>query len=805
MKKLLLIASAFLLAVSSMSAQVSLKMNPALPAVSASPAKAQAESNAGSLWYSYCGAPYTAVGNGACYIAGVMGITASTAAEFTGNTIDKVRLAVSLSKNTEVTIFLTNSLNQDPFYTQKVTLAPGTWSEMREIALTTPYTFDGKAVYIGYTLRATSDSDYPIVVDGQAASYNSMGDIVGISTTSSSTTSMSYQHIGSMFGNVCIEALISGTFPAVNPVATQLRTANYVGKGKPFAAWFNFQNLGTDPISSITLSQSFGDGAAVTKTVNLPEPMAMSAEVQKIYLTGLTLDTEGTTKLKCSIDAVNGTALPEPIAMSADVRTVITQNPLMMVVEEGTAQTCGYCPRGIMGFEYMNKNYKDYFIGIAAHVYFSGTYDNMGIKQYDGLLNYISGLPGCQVNRNSSYTTTPSYTELENCYLTNFNTGITGAVGLADISFAEAEYTTVERTGIKAKTKSMFAEKSSTANRYRTVYVMTENKVGPYRQSNNFAGQAGYGDWTNYGSSVEWLYDDVARWISSYTGNATVFPSSIVAGDTYTEEIEIPIADLKNANGKDMDVNPDNIEVIAMIVSSSPRSIVAATRLDMNSVIPNTTTHAQKITWDQEFETYYDLGATVELTAKSSMDLPITYTVTEGADLVTLDGNLLTFNSVGTVTVMASQAGAENVLPATPVSRSIACKKNQEIIWDQDFTNVKLNEPITLTATATSGLPISYSSKKYNKNAKVSKGVLTFTDYTTAVIVAKQTGDTEYAPAASVEREIVCADSGIESITADKVEGSLLFDLNGIHVTNPEPGKVYIMVTGDRGRKVVIK
>lgn len=803
MKRLLLFASAVLLAVSSLSALSPLKVNPALVA-SGSPV-AKAESAPGSLWYSYCGSPSQAVGNGACYIAGVMGIPAATAAEFEGNTIDKVRFAISLSKNTEVTLFMTHALTQEPFYTQKINMtASNMWQEMREVELTTPYTIDGSAVYIGYMMQATSN-DYPIVFDGLSGNYSTNGDIVGISTTSAATKSMEYIHVGSQFGNVCIEALITGEFPVVKPVATQLRTANYVGKGKPFAAWFNFQNFGTEPISSITISQSFGDAAAQTKVVNLPEPMAMSAAIEKIYLTGLTLDTEGTTKLYCSIDAVNGNPLPEPIAMSTDVRTLITQSPLMMVVEEGTAQTCGYCPRGIMAFEYMNENYKDYFIGIAAHANFNGTYDNMGIKQYDGILNYISGFPGCQVNRNTAYTTTPSIADLENCFLANFNSGVTGAVGAADISFTEAEYTTIERSSIKAKIEAMFAENSTSTNRYRPVYVLTENKVGPYKQSNNFSGQQGYGDWTNYGSSVDWLYDDVARWISSYAGATGVFPSKIVAGEKYGDEIEIPIENLQNANGKDVNVNPDNIEVIAMIVSNAPRSIVAATRLDMSTVTPNTTTHAQKITWDQEFESVYDIGATVELDAKSSMDLPITYTVTQGADLVTLDGNILTFNAIGTVTVTASQAGAENILPASPVSRSLSCKKSQEIIWDQDFTNVKLNEPITLTATATSGLPISYTSKKYNKNARVSKGVLTFTDYTSTVIVAKQAGDSEYAAAESVEREIVCEDSGIESVTVDDVEGTILFDLNGIQVVNPEAGKVYIMVRGDRARKVIIK
>ena len=41
--------------------------------------------------------------------------------------------------------------------------------------------------------------------------------------------------------------------------------------------------------------------------------------------------------------------------------------PYKVVVEEGTATWCGFCPRGIVGVQEMKKKYPDSFIGIAAH------------------------------------------------------------------------------------------------------------------------------------------------------------------------------------------------------------------------------------------------------------------------------------------------------------------------------------------------------------------------------------------------------------------------------------------------------
>ena len=54
-----------------------------------------------------------------------------------------------------------------------------------------------------------------------------------------------------------------------------------------------------------------------------------------------------------------------------------------VVIEEGTGQWCGYCPMGILSFEYLKEIYPDQFIGIAVH-----NNDNMMVDEYDAGLHF---------------------------------------------------------------------------------------------------------------------------------------------------------------------------------------------------------------------------------------------------------------------------------------------------------------------------------------------------------------------------------------------------------------------------------
>ena len=79
-------------------------------------------------------------------------------------------------------------------------------------------------------------------------------------------------------------------------------------------------------------------------------------------------------------------------------------------------------------------------------------------------------------------------------------------------------------------------------------FVIVEDHVGPYGQSNYYAG-GGYGPlegWEKKGDTVETYFDDVARAINSYPGIEGSLPEVLEAGKTYDYSLDMSLSNVKN-------------------------------------------------------------------------------------------------------------------------------------------------------------------------------------------------------------------------------------------------------------------
>src|SRR5207248_4797507 len=105
--------------------------------------------------------------------------------------------------------------------------------------------------------------------------------------------------------------------------------------------------------------------------------------------------------------------------------------------------------------------------------------------------------------------------------------------------------------------------------------------------------------------------------------------------------------------------------------------------------------------------TYFgDVPFTVSATASSG--LPVSFSILSGP--ATISGNTVTITGVGTVTVRASQAGNTNYNPATPVDQLFNVSKTDQSITFGTLANKNFGDvPFTVSATASSGLPVSFS------------------------------------------------------------------------------------------------
>jgi hypothetical protein len=143
-------------------------------------------------------------------------------------------------------------------------------------------------------------------------------------------------------------------------------------------------------------------------------------------------------------------------------------------------------------------------------------------------------------------------------------------------------------------------------------------------------------------------------------------------------------------------------------------------------------------------------GRPVILTATASSGLAVIYT-SGSTDVCTVSGSTLTLAKAGTCTVTASQPGDDKYLPARPETQSFPVQKIPQTIDFRPPQDVAFGRPVTLIATASSGLPVSYSTDTPDV-CTVSGRTVTTRAAGVCAITASQVGDDRYAPARDAAR-----------------------------------------------------
>lgn len=166
----------------------------------------------------------------------------------------------------------------------------------------------------------------------------------------------------------------------------------------------------------------------------------------------------------------------------------------------------------------------------------------------------------------------------------------------------------------------------------------------------------------------------------------------------------------------------------------------------------------QTINWNQVID--LTEGEAVELTATSTSGLTVQYSLVSGSAYAILNGTTLKGTASGDIVVRAYQTGNDEYKAATPIDKSITVqkkseptpsKKAQSITWSQDI-NVKVGDVLTLNASASSGLDVSYVVIYGNERATISGNTLTCVSEGSVIVNATQSGNDEYAAAATVQK-----------------------------------------------------
>jgi hypothetical protein len=165
--------------------------------------------------------------------------------------------------------------------------------------------------------------------------------------------------------------------------------------------------------------------------------------------------------------------------------------------------------------------------------------------------------------------------------------------------------------------------------------------------------------------------------------------------------------------------------------------------------------------------------SSLQLHAVASSGLPVSF-ASWNPEIAAIEGDTAVFKQAGTVNIIAYQPGNEQYYEAPEITRSLLIrdwdpgKKTQTIRFElpAEWKISRDYQILRLTATASSGLPVSYvlSSEKYGRFISDDRvyfyhagegGTSAVTTYNAQVIIiASQNGNDEYNPADNVERAI---------------------------------------------------
>jgi ELWxxDGT repeat protein len=175
--------------------------------------------------------------------------------------------------------------------------------------------------------------------------------------------------------------------------------------------------------------------------------------------------------------------------------------------------------------------------------------------------------------------------------------------------------------------------------------------------------------------------------------------------------------------------------------------------------VASTDKFAQKITFNTLSSKTFG-APPFELSATSTSGLPVFFT-SSNPSVATVNGTTVTIVGAGTTTITASQAGDATFAAAPVVERSLVVNKASQTITFNALSNVIVSSPpFNLPATATSGLPISFTSSNTNV-ATITGSTVTIHGIGATTIVASQPGNVNYNAALNVNQTLTVIEAPV--------------------------------------------
>lgn len=223
--------------------------------------------------------------------------------------------------------------------------------------------------------------------------------------------------------------------------------------------------------------------------------------------------------LQASMNATVDYTLTISTMSGADVvseNNSLTCFPRTVLIEEGTATWCMWCPRGQLGLQLLHEAHPDEFVDVAVHID-----DPMAVTDYASHLIpfFKEGVPHCVMNRSEQFTGDP-YTGVEELYQRAKKMGALGTIGM-EATLSDDNTITVESKVVLGK--------DIVDERFALSFILVEDSVTGYAQNNGFSGgSTEMGGLEDLGDPIppgEYFFANVARAVfPSATGQGAMLP-----------------------------------------------------------------------------------------------------------------------------------------------------------------------------------------------------------------------------------------------------------------------------------------
>lgn len=158
------------------------------------------------------------------------------------------------------------------------------------------------------------------------------------------------------------------------------------------------------------------------------------------------------------------------------------------------------------------------------------------------------------------------------------------------------------------------------------------------------------------------------------------------------------------------------------------------------------TKQSQTLSWTSAENIEINVDGELRASATATSDLDVAYS-SSNESVVKYENGAWVVVGAGEATIYADQAGNDSYEAATQISKQVTVKKlTQTLSWSDEVNTIFDNAELNVTATATSGLAVTYGSNNANV-IKYEDGAWVVAGVGTATIHASQAGNDTYQAA----------------------------------------------------------